>query len=155
MTTNDFNPRNKIPLAREIFSPDGWYGDHGMNEPEEPLTRQDIVVRTIMRIAVFAVGLAAIVMGFTRIFSEIPEDMALSMFLIIVGLAFVHAGAALGYHFRHGRRSVTRIMFCVCFILSVVMVIFGLASVFAMATPAIFLILVGFVSAIIAAVAMN
>ncbi len=127
-----------------------------MNGSSPSPTRQDIVVRTLMWMSIFVIGLySSIIIGLANIFSDDIEIRALSMFLIFVGLMFCHTGAALGIYFRQSKRSVTKGMFCICFVASFVMVILGLSNVFSQSPAAIYLILVGFVSAVIAALSMN
>lgn len=127
-----------------------------MNETETPSKPHDKLIRAIMGVSVFVIGLySCIAVGLVNIFSEDLQIMGVSMVLVIVGMIFCHAGAALVQHFCSDKRVLGQGLFCICFAASVAMIIIGLSNVFSHSASGVYLILVGFLSSIIASLAMK
>jgi len=81
--------------------------------------------------SIFIIGLySSLIIGLRNIFSQDTDVMTVSMFVVLIGLMFCHTGAALGSHFRQTRRSVTQGMFCLCFVVSLALIVLGLNNVY-------------------------
>lgn len=155
MTTGIDIPK-KIELLKKIVSTQSDAGGFAMNESEHRYTVSDQVIRMVMGLTILAIGLySALCLGLANVFSEDNGTKAVAQFLVFIGLLFGQVGAGFVQFVSRNRRWVGQALFCLCFLISAAIIVVGLKSVFSTPPVGIYLMLIGFASAIIAAFAMK
>lgn len=152
METREFE--KKLSLIRRIFGRHDQNGGIAMNETDTPPLRQDSLMQGLMGASIFLLGLCgALPLGVINIFTLDDGDRAVSMVLVFMGLVFCHAGAAVVQQFCPQQKVRGQTLFFVTFVASLGIVLTGLLCAFSEPGTGLYMVVIGFFSCLVAALA--
>jgi len=114
------------------------------------------LMRVLIGITFVVLGLVAVLpLGLPKVFSPDVGDSSVAMFLIFGGEVAALSGAGLTKYYYAGSDVIGKILFGLCFVVSVALMIAGLVTVFGNIGVSVYLLIVGFVGALLSALALK
>ncbi|HLF03458.1 MAG TPA: hypothetical protein VI547_15850 [Anaerolineales bacterium] len=113
-------------------------------------------MRTTVGITFLVIGLIAVLpIGLPKLFSNDESDIAIAMFLVFGGMMASLTGSGLVRFYFDGSLRTAKLLFGVCFVVSTALMIAGLVSVFSNIGVSVYLLVVGFMGAVVSALALK
>lgn len=112
-------------------------------------------MRTVAGVAILSIGLLAVLLGGPRLFSTDEAQVALATFLVFGGLVAALTGASLVKFYYGSSILAGRVLFGLCFAVATVMMVIGLIVTFFDIGISAYLLSVGFIAALISALAFK
>ncbi len=114
------------------------------------------LMRVLIGITFVVIGLVAVLpLGLPKIFSPNGDEVGVAMFLVFGGEVAVLSGAGLTKYYFASNDVIGKVLFGLCFVVSVVLMIAGLTTVFSDIGISAYLLVVGFVGALLSALALK
>ena len=145
----------KKTLVHELFANGRQTESAGDQPPPAPPSAGDRVVRVLMGFTLFAIGVVATGMGLRGVLTLREDAHLVAVSLVFVGTVFCQAAAALIQHFGNPCRWLGKVAYCACFLVSACLTVVGLYFAFDLPGSGLYLVMIGFGSAVIAALAMK
>jgi hypothetical protein len=119
------------------------------------ITPLEAAMRIGVGITILVIGLAAVVVGGPKLFGTNEMEVALATFLVFGGMVAALTGASLVKYYYGSSLVVGRVLFGICFAVAAVQMVTGLAIAFSNISISIYLLMTGFISAVISALALK
>ena len=118
---------------------------------DQDVTRlRESLIREFFGITLAGIGLAALVLGLTQVYSPDGDRSWIAMFLIFGGEIATLSGAWLARTYQCIDIS-SKVLYTVCFVVSVILMVMGLFNVFTEPAISLYLLIVAFLAAFVSA----
>jgi hypothetical protein len=152
----DERRKHKLDLLRRIVEKLALWRQSQEALRQVAASPRERLMRVLIGVTFVVIGLVAVLpLGLPKIFSPIGDEVGVAMFLVFGGEIAALSGAGLTKYYYTSSDLIGKVLFGLCFVVSVVLMIAGLVSVFSDIGVSIYLLTVGFVGALLSALALK
>jgi hypothetical protein len=153
-STEAETPTQKTELLHRVHDQlQAWHLEP--SRPARIITPLETAMRIVVGVTILAIGLVAVLMGIPRLFSTNPAESTFAGFLVFGGMVAALTGSSLMKFYYGTSLMVGRLLFGLCFVISTLLMVVGLVLAFTSIGISTYLLVIGFLGAVISALALK
>ena len=126
------------------------------SNPARIITPLEAAMRIAIGITILVIGLAAVtVVGGPKLFSQDDGEVAVAIFLVFGGMMAALTGASLVKFYYGSSIFMGRVLFGLCFVVASTLMVTGLVIAFSDIGISLYLLITGFIGAVVSALALK